>query len=135
MKALTHDFGEKSEMFLFVFNKIGLEIMSHDHLVRKQALLDYKKRILHSNNIGILVKKWKFSLRLFLDKMGLEIVFEDLWGRKQTLLDCKNMIFHRRHIGFFFKGVNQWFWSKHGNFVFVCFCTNGPWNNVWWSLR
>ena len=53
MKALTHDFGEKSEMFLFAFNKIGLEIMSHDHLVRKQALLDYKKRILHSNNIGI----------------------------------------------------------------------------------
>ena len=42
MKALTHDFGEKSEIFVFVFNKIGLEIMSHDHLVRKQALLDYK---------------------------------------------------------------------------------------------
>ena len=46
LKELTHDFGEKSEIFLFVFfvfNKKGLEIMAQDHLVRKQALLDYKK--------------------------------------------------------------------------------------------
>ena len=57
MKELTHDFGEKWEIFRFVFflvlNKKSLEIMSHDHLVRKQALLDYKKWILHSSNIGI----------------------------------------------------------------------------------
>ena len=41
LKELTHDFGEKSEIFLFVFfvfNKKGLEIMAQDHLVRKQAL-------------------------------------------------------------------------------------------------
>ena len=30
--------------FVFLgFNKKGLEIMAQDHLVRKQALLDYKK--------------------------------------------------------------------------------------------
>ena len=34
--------------FVLFFNKISLEIMSHDHLVRKQALLDYKKWIRHS---------------------------------------------------------------------------------------
>ena len=49
--------GKKSEIFLFVFrlvlNKKSLQIMSHGHLVRKQALLDYKKLILHSSNIGI----------------------------------------------------------------------------------
>ena len=32
-----------SFLFFFVFNKKGLEIMAQDHLVRKQALLDYKK--------------------------------------------------------------------------------------------
>ena len=39
--------------FFLVLNKKSLEIMSHSHLVRKQALLDYKKLILHSSNIGI----------------------------------------------------------------------------------
>ena len=41
--------------FLFVcfFNKISLKAMSHDHLVRKQALKYYKKWSLHSSNIGI----------------------------------------------------------------------------------
>ena len=29
-------------LFFLVFNKKSLEIMSHDHLFRKQALLDYK---------------------------------------------------------------------------------------------
>ena len=33
---------ETSSLFFF-FNKISLEIMPHDHLVRKKALLDYKK--------------------------------------------------------------------------------------------
>ena len=28
--------------FFFFFNKISLEVKSRDHLVRKQALLDYK---------------------------------------------------------------------------------------------
>ena len=39
---------EKNRKFSFNFvlmgfNKKGLEIMAQDHLVRKQALLDYKK--------------------------------------------------------------------------------------------
>ena len=57
--------------------------MPHDHLVRKQALLDYKKRILHSYQIGIFSKgsthdfgqKMEILSYLFLDKMDLEIMF------------------------------------------------------------
>ena len=51
---------EISSLFFFL-NKISLEIMPHDHLVRKKALLDYKKWILHSCHIGI------FSQGLTLD--------------------------------------------------------------------
>ena len=61
LRELTHDFGEKSEIFLFVclfFNKISLKIMPHDHLVRKQALKYYKKWILHSSNIGIFSERF-----------------------------------------------------------------------------
>ena len=66
--------------FCFVFNKISLEIMSHDHLVRKQALLDYKKWILHSCNIGIfsegLTHDFGQKMKILsLDKIGLEITF------------------------------------------------------------
>ena len=43
---------------LFVFNKISLKIMPHDHLVRKQALKYYKKWILHSSNIGIFSERF-----------------------------------------------------------------------------
>ena len=43
--------------FFLVLNKKSLEIMSHDHLVRKQALLDYKKWILHSSDTGIFFQR------------------------------------------------------------------------------
>ena len=45
---ILHKSWKFSLCFVLFFNKISLEIMSHDHLVRKQALLDYKKWILHS---------------------------------------------------------------------------------------
>ena len=43
--------------FFLVLNKKSLEIMSHDHLVRKQALLDYKKWIVHSSNTGFFFQR------------------------------------------------------------------------------
>ena len=54
--------------------------MSHDHLVRKQALLDYKKWILHSCNIGIfsegLTHDFGQKMKILsLDKISLEIMF------------------------------------------------------------
>ena len=48
---ILHKSWKFSLCFVLFFNKISLEIMSHDHLVRKQAFLDYKKWILHSCNI------------------------------------------------------------------------------------
>ena len=41
--GLTHDFGQKLEIFsLFVLDKISYEIIFDNHLVRKQAFQDYK---------------------------------------------------------------------------------------------
>ena len=54
---ILHKVGNFLFVFVLFFNKISLEIMSHDHLVRKQALLDYKKWILHSCNIGIFFRR------------------------------------------------------------------------------
>ena len=70
-------------VFVLFFNKISLEIMSHDHLVRKQALLDCKKR---KNGFYIVATLGFFSEGLThdfgqkmkilsLDKIGLEIMF------------------------------------------------------------
>ena len=46
--------------------------MPHDHLVRKQALLDYKKGILHSYQIGIFSKGLTHD---FGQKMGILSLF------------------------------------------------------------
>ena len=47
------------KFFIFLYLDIlGLEIMSDDHLVKKQALLDDKKKsILNSRHIGIFSKE------------------------------------------------------------------------------
>ena len=55
------------------YEKMGLEVVFNDYIVRKQALLDYKLCISHSCHIGIfkrgqpmiLVKNSKFPLRWF----------------------------------------------------------------------
>ena len=60
--------------------KIGLEVVFDNFLVRKQVVLDHKILILNSGHIGfsqrgqpmILVKKWKFYLCMFLDKWALK---------------------------------------------------------------
>ena len=40
-KASTHDFGKKVSSCFF-WDKMGLDVMSDDYLVRKQAILEYK---------------------------------------------------------------------------------------------
>ena len=94
--------------------------MPHDHLVRKKALLDYKKWILRSYQIGIvlkgypmiLVKKLKFYICLFLEKMDLEIMSPDHLVRKKALLDYKKWILQSCHIGIFSKGLTHDFRQK-----------------------
>ena len=41
-KASTHDFGKKCSSCFFFWDKMGLDVMSDDYLVRKQAVLKYK---------------------------------------------------------------------------------------------
>ena len=71
--------------------------MPHDHLVRRQAPLDYKKWILHSYQIGIFSKglshdfgqNLKLLICMFLDKMDIKIVFDDHLVKEQDHLDKK----------------------------------------------
>ena len=71
--------------------------MPHDHLVRRQALLDYKKWILHSYHIGIFSKglshdfgqNLKLLICMFLDKMDIKIEFDDHLVKEQDHLDKK----------------------------------------------
>ena len=60
--------------------------MSHDHLVRKKALLDYKKWILQSCHIGIFSKG---STHDFGQK--LNFLFVCFWT-KRTLKSCLMII-------------------------------------------
>ena len=43
LKDLTHDFGQKLDMSSLFFQQNKPRVMSHDYLIRKRALLDYKK--------------------------------------------------------------------------------------------
>ena len=75
--------------------------MSHDHLVRKQALLDYKKWILHSCNSGIFFRRvnprfWSKNENFIFgqNRPGNNVLMKKIsLCRKQALLDCKNMDF------------------------------------------
>ena len=42
LKELTHDFGQNLKCPLFFLDKIGLEVMFDDHVVKEQAHLDKK---------------------------------------------------------------------------------------------
>ena len=74
--------------------------------------------------------------------MGLAILFYVHWGRKQALLDYKNLDITKLPYWDFYTGVNQRFWSKIANFLFVCLfvfflgggAQNKSRNNVWWSF-
>ena len=67
--------------------------MPHDHLVRKKALLDYKKWILQSCHIGIfskeLIHDFGQKYCLFLDKMDIKIMLDDRLVKEQALLHKK----------------------------------------------
>ena len=77
LKWLSDDFHQKIENlpFCLFLNKMGFDNMFDDHLVRKQALIDWKILILHGGHIGIFPKglnhdfgekKWKFIFVCFL---------------------------------------------------------------------
>ena len=75
--------------------------MFDDHLVREQALLDFKnivftqlpRWLFFKLSPIILVKNYNPPRCLFQDKMGLEVVSDDCLVRKQAVLDYKIMYF------------------------------------------
>ena len=113
--------------------------MPHDHLVRKQALLDYKKWIFHFTRLGffqrgypMILVKLKFYICLFLDKNGpgnnVLITIEVENKPSQTI---KIWILHRRHIVFFFsKGLTHDFGQKMEILSLFVSGQNGPGNNI-----
>ena len=64
----------------------------------------------------VLVLKWPFSQLFFLGNTSQGNVFYDILKRKNAFLGYKNKKFKKSKNWHFSKGVNQWFWSKHGHF-------------------
>ena len=66
-----------------------------------------------------LIKIWTFPFFLFLDKMGIEIMVDDRLDKEQAHLDKKYWFYRSLLYWDFFEGVNPWFWTKIGHFLFV----------------
>ena len=112
------------------WDKISLEIIFDDRLVRKQALLHYKKADFTKWPYWLFFKggtPWwwsklgNYSLACFGTKIRLEIILDDCLLRKQALLHYKKADFRKWPYWLFFKGGTPWWWSKNGNYSLVCF--------------
>ena len=99
---------------LFCFGTtISLETIFDDCLVRKQALLHYKKADFTKWLYWLFFKggtPWwwsklgNYSLVCFGTKISLEIIFDARLVRKQATYTIKKLILQSRHIGFFQRG-------------------------------
>ena len=69
----------------------------------------------------VLVQKWPFFQLFFGGNIGQENVFNDFLERKSAFLSYKKEKFKKFKNSNFFKGVNQWFWSKNGHFCNLFF--------------
>ena len=61
-------------------------------------------------------KKNHFSKFFFLGTIDQENAFYDILEQKNAVLGYKNKKFKKSKNRHYFKGVNQWFWSKNGLF-------------------
>ena len=74
--------------------------MFDDHLVRKQALLDYKiliNKVATLDFIKVVIllfwlKKWKFHICLLFDRQGLKIMFDDYIVQMQSVILVKKKL-------------------------------------------
>ena len=82
----------------------------------------------------VLVQKWPFFQLVFLDNIGKENVFYDILERRNVILGYKNTKFKKLKNWLFFKGVNPWFWSKHGHFSHLFFLGNIGMENVFYDI-
>ena len=59
--------------------------------------------------------KWPFLQVFFIRNIGLDNVFYDILDQKNALIGYKNKKLKKSKSWHFSKGVNPWFWSKHGH--------------------
>ena len=64
----------------------------------------------------VLVQKKPFFQIFFLGTIDQENAFYDILEQKNAVLGYKNKKFKKSKNRHYFKGVNQWFWSKNGLF-------------------
>ena len=129
-KGLTQGFGPKMAIFpIFFLGNKGQENVFYDILERTCAFLSYKnKKFKKWKNWDFFkgVNPWFWSKNghfsnFFLGNIGQENVFYDILERKTAFLGYKNKKFKKSKNWDFFKGVNQWFWSKNGHFSIFFF--------------
>ena len=119
----------------------GQENVFYDILERKNAFLGYKnnkfKKSKNCNfskgvNPSFWYKKWPFFQLFVLGNIGQENVFYDILQRKIAFLGYKNKKFKKSKNWHFSKGVNPWFWSKHGHFSIFFFRQYRPGKCLIW---
>ena len=128
--------------FYFLGNR-GQENVFNDIPERKNAFLGFKNKKFNNS------KTWHFSKGVnpwfssqnshfsnfdFLANTGQENVFYDIVERKNVFLDYKNKKFINSKYWHFFKGVNQWFWTKNGHFSNFYFLGNTLQKNVLYDI-
>ena len=79
-------------------------------------------------------KNGHFSNLIFLGNTGQESVFYDILERKNAFLAYKNKKLKKSKYWHFSKGVNPWFWSKHGHFSNFFFLGDIGQENVFYDI-
>ena len=78
----------------------------------------------------VLVQKWLFCQLVCLGNISQEDVFCDILEQKDAFLDYKKKNLKKATNSHFSKGVNPWFWCKHGHFCNFFFLGNLGQENV-----
>ena len=127
---------------LFFFGSIGQENVFYDILKPKNTFVGYKNKKFKQS------KNWHFSKGVthafgpkmanfqyyFLGNIGQENVFYDILEPKNTFLGYKNTKFKTPKNGHFSEGVNQWRWSKNGDFSKKIFLSIIGQENVFYDI-
>ena len=126
-KGINPSFGPKMAIFpTFFLSNICQENVFYDMVERKNAFLGYgneKFKRWKNGHFSKGVNPWfwskngHFSNFFILANLGQENIFYDILERKNAFLGYKNKKFKKSKNWDFFKGVNQWFWSKNGHFA------------------